>query len=228
MSGRTPEALGINEEKMFTHDAQESLALVDLETYPAFVGKKVDRLDMMAHFSDQMQALTMLSWRAPDTARRFRLLLTESDFLVERMGRSGAAQIASGNLRTYGQLCLATHEHLIDCAKNRSHDLLRGAPRAKRIAHPQLLNVPPGVYSVTLYADTTFHVPPEDAGEGAAPAIDYTVVLRHYAFPPPRVAPVRLSAGFIPWAGEEAGEMDAATSHKAPGVGVPKFSSISY
>jgi hypothetical protein len=217
MSGRTSETLGINEEKQFTHDAGESLALVDVETYPAFVGKKADRLDMMAHFSNQMQALTTLSWRAPETARRLRLLITENDFLIERIGRPGAVQIASGNLRTYGQLCLATHEHLFDCAQNRTHGLLRKVSGSK-IPRPQLLNVPPGVYSITLYADTTFHVAPEDAGEGREPIVDYTVVLRHYAFPPPRVAPVRLRAGFLPWAGEEAASEAWAgvTSHKSP------------
>jgi hypothetical protein len=227
MSRRTTETLGLNEEKTFTHGSCESLALVDVETYPAFVDKKADRLDMMAHFSDQMQALTALSWKAPESARRLRLLVTENDFLVERIGRAGAVQIASGNLRTYGQICLATHEHLFDCARHSAHSLLRGATGSKA-GRPQVLNVPPGVYSITLYADNAFHVSPIDAGEGAEPIIDYTVVLRHYAFPPPRVAPVRLSAGFLPWAGEEAaGEVDA-TSHKAPGVGVPKFSSISY
>ncbi len=40
----------LNQEKTFAHDTGESLALVDVETYPAFVGKKADRLDMMAFF----------------------------------------------------------------------------------------------------------------------------------------------------------------------------------
>jgi len=228
MSGRATETLGLNGEKTFMHGPCESLALVDVETYPAFVDKKADRLDMMAHFSAQMQALTVLSWKAPEKARRLRLLVTENDFVIERMGRSGAVQIASGNLRTYGQICLATHAHLFDCARHRTHSLLRGATGSKT-GHPQVLNVPPGVYAITLYADNAFHVSPADAGEGAEPIIDYTIILRHYAFPPPRVAPVRLSAGFLPWAGEKAaGMVEAATSHKAPGVGVPKFSSISY
>jgi hypothetical protein len=226
MSGRASVTLGLNEEKLFAYEPCESLALVDVETYPAFVDKKADLLDMMAHFAAQMQALTALSWKAPDFARRLRLLITENDFLVERMGRAGAVQIASGNLRTYGQICLATHEHLFDCARHKTHGLLRGATGTK-VNRPQILNVPPGVYSITLYADNAFHVSPADAGEGAELIIDYTVVLRHYAFPPPRVAPVRLSAGFLPWAGEEAVGVTDATSHKAPGVGVPKFSSIS-
>jgi hypothetical protein len=32
------------------------------------------------------------------------------------------------------------------------------------------------------------------------------VLMRHYPFPPPRVAPVRLTGGLIPWAGVEASE----------------------
>jgi len=209
----------LNQEKVFAHVAGESLALVDVETYPVFIGQRADRLDMMAHFSEQMQALTMLSWKAPEGARRFRLLLTESDFLVERMARSSSSQIASGNLRTYGQLCLATHDHLFDCATHRTRDLPRKSPRLKT-ANPQVMNVQPGVYSISLYS----HSPAHELNDEERPADanpDYTVVLRHYGFPAPRVAPVRLGAGFLPSSGHE--EVSQAwaevTSHKAPVLG---------
>ncbi len=209
----------MNQEKAFAHEPGESLALVDVETYPVFIDKKADRLDMMAHFSNQMQALTILSWKAPARTRHFRLLLTENDHLVDRIARSSPAQIASGNLRTYGQICLATHEQLFDCARHRTHDLFHRAPRSK-IARPRLLDVSPGVYSITLY----YHAPSLASGEKSE--VDYTVVLRHYPFPPPRVAPVRLHAGFLPPVGEEVASRAwaAITSHKAPGVGLSKVS----
>ena len=227
MHSHSTHELPIGQENRLAHDSQECLALVDVETYPAFVGKNADRLDMMAHFADQMRALTILSWKSPETARRFRLMLTEDDRLIERLGCSSPALIASGNLRTYGQVAFATHNQLFDCARHRSRDLLRAAPRSKA-ARPRLLHIPPGVYAITMYYDVPFH-PHYGDGESAAeeaPA-DYTVIMRHYAFPPPRVAPVRLSAGFTPWAGEKvASAADEATSHKSPGIGVPKFASL--
>jgi len=218
MTERVSETIEMDQERVLTYGLCESLALVDVETYPAFVGAKADRLDLMAHLSNQMQALTVLSWKAPETARRFRLLVTENDWLAERIARSSPAQIAAGNLRTYGQVCLTTHEHLFDCARHRTHGLLRAAARLK-LARPHMFHVPPGVYSISLHYDAPFHPhygdePPAEN----APEIDYTVVLRHYAFPPPRVAPVRLSAGFVPWAEESLSNQLWAgrNSHKSP------------
>jgi hypothetical protein len=217
MSDFGSDTLEMNQEQIFTHAPGETLALADLETYPAFVAKKADRLDMMAHFANQMQALTVLSWKAPETAKRFRLMLTENDFLVERIGRSNPAQIASGNLRTYGQVLFATHEHLFDCARHRDRDLLKSSPRSKK-ERTKLLNIPPGVYAIAMYYDARFHEKMDSPAATPRREIDYTIIMRHYAFPPPRVAPVRLSAGFIPWAGEEAAAQAWAgrTSHKSP------------
>jgi len=216
MSAPAVQTIELNQEKVFSHHPGDCLAFVDLETYPAYVAKKVDRLDMMAHFSRQMQALTALSWKAPETAQRLRLLVTENDFLVERLGRTSPAQIASGNLRTYGQICLATHAHFFDCAKHRTHGLLRSVAKTPP---PQVLNVPPGVYAITMYYDAPFHLhlPESDRVRGGA-EIDYTIILRHYPFPPPRVAPTRLSAGFFSKFVDEATRhaWDHVTSHKSP------------
>ncbi len=219
--------LDLNQESILAYEPGTSLAMVDVETYPAFIDAKADQLDLMAHFSNQMQALTVLSWKAPEKARRFRLVVTEDDRQVERIGRSNPAQIASGNLRTYGQVLLATHEHFFNCARNRDGDLLQADSLAK-IDQPQLLNLPPGVYAIALYYHAPFRqliVDSGAAGQGAQ--IDYTLIMRHYAFPPARVAPVRLSAGFIPYAGEETASeaWGRVTSHKAPGVGLSKLPS---
>jgi hypothetical protein len=225
MKAAETQSIEMNQETVLTHVPGAALALVDVETYPAFIGQKADRLDMMAHFSDQMRALTILSWKAPEEAGRFRLLLTEDDYVVERIGRSNPAQIASGNLRTYGQVLLTTHEHLFDCARHRTHGLMRTESGTKS-AQSQVLNVSPGVYAISLYYHAPFQVG-QDVPETRGPEneIDYTFIMRHYAFPPPRVAPVRLSPGFIPWAGEEAASVPwgGATSHKSPRVGVPRM-----
>jgi len=141
------ETLAIDQEREFSHAPGESLAFVDVETYPVFVGAEADRLDMMAHFSEQMRALTVLSWKAPEAARRFRILITEDDFVIDRISHANPRQIASGNLRTYGVLCLATHEHLFECARHSSYDLLQVTRRSKT-AQPMRLDVPPGIYAI--------------------------------------------------------------------------------
>jgi hypothetical protein len=211
------EPLTIDQEREFSHAPGESLALVDVETYPVFVGAKADRLDMMAHFSEQMRALTVLSWKAPEEASRFRLIITEDDYLIDRISRTTPMQIASGTLRTYGILCLATHNHLFHCARHRTHDLLQ-VTRRSQAAQPEKLEVPPGVYAISLYYETPFHTHYGQDRMSPGPEIDYTLILRHYAFPPPRIAPVRLSAGFIPWVGDEAAAQAWAGrgSHKNP------------
>jgi hypothetical protein len=68
---------------------------------------------------------------------------------------------------------------------------------------PRVLNVPPGVINVGVFCERShgIHIP-----ELKASKIHYVVLMRHYPFPPPRVAPVRITGGLIPWAGEAAAE----------------------
>jgi hypothetical protein len=65
------------------------------------------------------------------------------------------------------------------------------------------LNVPPGVISVGVFCERSHGIRIPELEHAK---IDYVVLMRHYPFPPPRVAPVRLTGGLIPWAGEEASE----------------------
>jgi len=190
----------------------ETLALVDLESYPAFLGKKVDYFDMMAHLSDQMQALTVMSWRAPDRMLSLRLVFADGDDMAGQM-RSSCVTIAGGNLRTCGRLCLTTHERLFDSARSRRH-LLPGSERAAEQSSSQLVEVPPGIYSIVAYYHVVFRHESGTTSDLAAKA-DYTVLLRHYPFPPPRVAPIRLSNGILAHAGGGAGDAGAEviTSH---------------
>jgi len=184
------------------HAASESLALVDAETYPAFIGKGADYFDLMAHLSGQMQALTAMAWKAPNKALNLTVRLTGDDQIFERT-RANRFMIASGHVRSYGELCLTTHERLFDSARHRTHALLR-AGRLPRLSPSRLLHVPPGIYAISVYYSA---LPSE-----AAPA-DYAVLLHHYPFPPKRVAPVRLS-GLATWAVEGATPpADVITSH---------------
>lgn len=216
MSACAVHPLEVNQQAEFTHAPGEALALVDLETYPSYIGDKADRFDLMAHLAEQMQALTIMSWRAPQDALRFRMLVTENDFLVDQISHANPAQIASGNLRSYGALCLMTHDVLFDRARNRSQDLLYTSPRSK-LPRPEILHVPAGIYAVSSYYHTPFHGRNGGLSDVAAD-VDYLVILRHYAFPPPRSAPVRLSPGLLPWAGDEAASQawGGRNSHKAP------------
>ena len=178
-------------DESFLFAPSETLALVDLESYPMFLGRQADYFDMMAHLSEQMQALTVISWRAPDRMLALRVLLAGTDEPAEGM-QSGRVTIASGNLRTSGRLCLTTHDRLFDSARNRRQSLLNDQ-RLLKAAPSQLVQVPPGIYSITVYYQPGFS---RENGTscGVSAKEEYTVLLRHYPFPPPRVAPVRLSS----------------------------------
>jgi len=199
-------ALEKDREEILEHHPSEYLAIVDLETYQAFAGREVDHLDMMAHLQVQMNALTAVAWGAPNKNLHVRLVLTEDHLAIKRLARFRHTAFASGWIRTNGQLCFTSHERLYDCAHHRTHGLLRDE-RLPRNSRPHVLDVPPGIYSIQIF----YHIPFPYGGEitqsgrlSAEPKLHYTVILRRYAFPPPRVAPMRLSGGLIPWAGAEA------------------------
>jgi hypothetical protein len=101
-------------------------------------------------------------------------------------------------------LCLVSHDRLIDCARHRGHDLLKSG-RLPKGGRPHVLNVPSGIYYILVYYRFPY---PNGNHPGYMSALDeeydYTIYLHHYPHPAPRVAPVRLTGGLIPWAGEEA------------------------
>jgi hypothetical protein len=205
MPSRITHTLEADRDEYLIHRPSEYLAVVDLESYPTFAGKDADHLDMMAHLQNQMKALTAVAWGTPPRALNLRVRLTENDQVVQHAGFTRHTATASGWVRTQeGALVLTSHDRLFDCAHDRRHDLFHGRPLPK-LSRPRLLCVPPGIYSVLVYYHFPF--PDPDWAEGASwsePKVHFTLVLRRYPFPPPRVAPVRLSAGLIPWAGEEA------------------------
>ena len=192
--------LETNGEEVFIHGPSESLAIVDLESYESFVAEKADLLDLMAHLQRQMKTLTAVAWRVPRELLNLRVILAEDHRPMEQMTQSNRHASASGWVRTHGgQLCLTNHDRLYDCAHDRSHDLLRGAPLPK-LSRPHVLNVSPGIYSVHVFYD-----PPSRYGygletkSGAKSQVHSTIILRHYAFPAPRLTPTRLP-GFMPQA----------------------------
>jgi hypothetical protein len=102
---------------------------------------------------------------------------------------------------TNGQLCLTDDEELLAGARRGDRDLLHGRRLLSRERRPRVLNVPPGVINVGVFCERSSGV---DIPELEHAKIDYVVLMRHYPFPPPRVAPVRITGGLIPWAGEAA------------------------
>jgi hypothetical protein len=191
--------LQVGEGVVLSHSGHEYLALVDVDSYPAFVAKDVDHLDMMAHLFSQMRALTAVAWGAPGRMLTVRFVLTEHDRIADHIHLSECRTTASGNVRTNGRLCFTSHDRLFDCARHRTHDVLRDE-RLPKDARPHVLAVPPGIYGVQVFYHLLF---PYGGGSPAElsnqPKIHFTVILRHYAFPAPRVAPMRLP-GLIPWA----------------------------
>ena len=186
-------------EAVVCHSAHEYLALVDVESYPSFVAKDVDHLDMMAHLYGQMKALTAVAWGAPGQTLNVRFLLTENDRTADHVAPSGCLTTASGWVRTNGRLCFTSHDRLFDCAHHRTHDVLR-EQRLPKNSRPHVLAVPPGIYSVRVFYHFLFPYGGQiEAAPSAKPEIHFTVILRQYAFPAPRVAPTRLP-GLISWA----------------------------
>jgi hypothetical protein len=193
--------LQMGEGVVLSHAGHEYLALVDLESYPSFVAKDVDHLDMMAHLYCQMKALTAVAWGAPGKTLNVRFMLTEDDRTADHIAFSECRTTASGWLRTNGRVCFTSHDRLFDCAHHRTHDVLR-EERLPKNSRPHVLAVPPGIYSVQVFYHFAF---PYGGGTPAEPSArskiqtHFTVILRHYAFPAPRAAPTRLP-GLIPWA----------------------------
>ena len=125
--------------------------------------------------------------------------------MVQHTATHDCHTTASGTLRTHeGRLCLTSHDRIVDCACHRNRRVLREQRRLSIEALPHVLLVPPGIYQVHIFYHFSF---PFGGGDmwhhPTEPKVHFTVILRHYSFPPPRVAPVRLS-GLTSWAGEEA------------------------
>jgi hypothetical protein len=174
-------------ECLFVHESHACLAIVDLDSYPAFAAEDSDRLDLLRHLCVQTQALTATMWETPDALLRLRIVFAGDHRVVEDLRNSGHHVFADGWVRSGGRLCLAGHDRLFDSARHRDHDLLRSRRAADRRA-PHVLLVLPGVYAVTVFSGIA---------SGAEP--EYTIVLRHYPHPAPRLQPIRLGS-LIPWA----------------------------
>ena len=182
------------------HHAKRYLAIVDLESYPSFIGAKADHLDVLTHMTRETEALHAVMWETPGATLKLKFLLTESAQISNDLLRTHRL-VFDGCVRTLnGQLCLTDDEELLAAARRKDGDLLHGKA-ASEARSPHVLQVPPGVISVGVFCErSNGHSSPELRRARA----DYTVLMRRYPFPPPRVAPVRLTGGLIPWAGEEA------------------------
>jgi hypothetical protein len=193
----------MNREEVISHSACEALSIVDLESYQTFVDKQTDHLDMMVHLQDQMDGLTAFAWDVPERPLNLRLVITGDHHAMERITFANRPPSASGTVRTHGSLCLVGQDRLLDCARDPGHSLLRGG-RLPKGGRPHVLKVPPGIYYVLAYY--RFPFPDGDrpgytrSTDGPA---DYTIFLHHYPHPAPRVVPVRLTGGLIPWAGKK-------------------------
>jgi hypothetical protein len=189
--------LSIDSHDIFTHRAGSYLALFDLGTYTRYVGGKADALDISAHLQRQTQALTILAWNVSRPASRLDFILIPENEPIEQIIPSGRQPFTSGWVRSFGRLALMGDELLETCARNAEFDLLHSAASGR----PRLFDVPPGTYLIQVFA-------------GQGNEVSDVVVLRHYPFPPPRVAPIRLGGHQFLAESEE----DKATSHKAPEV----------
>lgn len=208
--------LKVGDHWVVSHAGREYLALVDLASYDPFVAKNADHLDIMVHLAEQTRALTALCWDAPSKGARLRFIVTEDSHMAGRLGLSYGAIVGSGSIRsTQGELCLTSRDRIEDCARHRSHTLLRGG-RLSREEQPVILAVPPGIYDIQVFR----HRPAGSRGFSGASreaGVDFSVVLMHYSFPAPRIAPMRLP-GLSRWgsAEEPVAAAPAASLHADP------------
>jgi len=191
-------------QETFEHRAKSFLAIIDLESYPSLRETGADRFDVLAHICQQAQALTAVMWETPEATLRLKFMLTDRARLSNELNRTHRLVFDGCVRTTSGQLCLTDDEELLAGARRGDRDVLHGR-KVSEERRPHVLNVPPGVINVGVFCERAhdFHIP-----ELEHTKIDYVVLMRHYPFPPPRVAPVRLTGGLIPWAGEEASEQE--------------------
>jgi hypothetical protein len=209
----TTQTLQAGEDAVVSQSGHEYLAFLDPGSYSTFVGPDADRLDMMVHLQNEMDALTAFAWDVPTRPLDLRIVLTGDHKAMERITFSNRPPSASGTVRTYGDLCLVGRDRLLDCGRNPGHSLLKG-DRLPKAGRPQVFHVPPGILYILAY----YRFPYPDGNHPgfmtqAEAKHDYTIFLHHYPHPAPRVAPVRLTGGLIPWAGEEAAAKAWGDSH---------------
>jgi hypothetical protein len=192
--------LGMGGQKTLEHRAKSFLAMVDLESYPSLTDRKADHLDVLTHVCRQAQALTAVMWETPADTLRLKFMLTDQSRLSTELHRTHRLVFDGCVRTTSGELCLTDDGQLLAAARRADRDLLHG--KASAVAScPHVINVTPGVINVAVFCERSTGVPIPELEQTR---IDYTVLMRQYPLPPPRVAPVRLSGGLIPWAGEEA------------------------
>ena len=183
-----------------THRAKTYLAIVDLESYASFASEEADRFDLLSHLCEQTEALHAVMWETPADTLNLKIRLTAGSRLNSELMRTHRL-VFDGCVRTAnGELCLTDDEQLLATSRQRGRDLLHGKA-ATETRCPHILHVPPGVINVAVFCGRS---QARDFPDFSRTKFDYTILMRHYPFPPPRVAPVRLTGGLIPWAGEEA------------------------
>ena len=182
--------------------ARAFVALVDLESYPAWVSEKADRLDLLQHLCHEMEVLTATMWEVPEGRVGLQFHWQKDD--PARASLASDMPLASGNIRTSGRLGLVADEALLAAARK-----LCGDPADHDGVH-QLL-VPPGIYAVTV---RNFAESLNSLGQ-----VSYAVTLNHHPHPPPRLQPVRLGGRARPLADYLIADSDTpkeAASHKMP------------
>jgi hypothetical protein len=169
----------------FPQRATSFVAIVDLDSYPAFVADHADRLDLLQHLCGQMQALTATMWETPEALLQLEVIWAPDDQAGERLKHTGHRGVADGYVRTDGHLCLMGDDQLFAGRRPR-----RDPRRIKALGDelkPHVLLVPPGVYGVSIFTGLA-----SETGPKKDSTIGYTVVLRHHPHPAPRLHPVRL------------------------------------
>ncbi len=182
MRSSPPHDFRLEREHHLTQRAGAFLAVVDLESYPPFIAAKADRLDLLQHLCRQTRTLTAMMWEVPEGSLHLHLLWTDNDQTAQSLQQGGHGRVADGWVRSSGRLCLTGDDRLLALSRRRQ------APPGARSKKEALILTPPGIYAVAAFKGTASRAGSEKVRAG------YTLVLRHYPHPGPRLLPVRLGA----------------------------------
>ena len=97
----------------FDHHAKRYLAIVDLESYAAYVGAQADHLDVLGHLCGQVDALNAVMWETPEATLKLKFQLTDSSQLSTELLRTHRLVFDGCVRTTSGQLCLTDDEQLL-------------------------------------------------------------------------------------------------------------------
>lgn len=173
--------LADGQELLFTHLPDPAyLAIVDVETYQAYVSESLDYQGMIEHLGREMGFGHAIAWGCPESTLRIRIRVA-GDYPLAEMAQPYSAAFHSW-IRTSGNLCFTSHDNLYHSA-TASDWCLNGPDDGPEVFRPRQLCVPEGVYGMIVFRHFPWY-----EGDQEAPhlndGVNYSIVLQECQRPP--------------------------------------------